>query len=141
MWAVELGGDLRLMIDGHGLQMSFVVGSADEMVATSEKARAADGPKGLGVGPRPKPIRGLAGSLNGEGLGSRDHRRVLPTTARARQSLALMLLARCARAPDEGRMRGENEDLAVFVLYRQLLERIDNTDVLFAQRFARQGSL
>ena len=41
MWAVELGGDLRLMIDGHGLQMSFVVGSADEMVATSEKARAA----------------------------------------------------------------------------------------------------
>ena len=38
-------------------------------------------------------------------------------------------------------MRGENEDLAVFVLYRQLIERIDNKEVMFARRFARQGSL
>jgi hypothetical protein len=32
-----LGWDLRLSIDDRGLVMSSVVGSADEMVATSEK--------------------------------------------------------------------------------------------------------
>jgi hypothetical protein len=41
VWAVELGWDLRLMIDGHGLQMSSAVRSAEEMFATIEQWKAA----------------------------------------------------------------------------------------------------
>jgi hypothetical protein len=37
VWAVELGWDLRLMIDGHGLLMSSVTRSGAEMLARIEE--------------------------------------------------------------------------------------------------------
>jgi hypothetical protein len=41
LWSHEFGWELRLMIDGHGLQMSSVVRSDAEMVATVDQWRAA----------------------------------------------------------------------------------------------------
>lgn len=35
-WSHPFGWELRLMIDSHGLQMSCVVRSADEMLATAD---------------------------------------------------------------------------------------------------------
>jgi hypothetical protein len=46
VWSHEFGWELRLVIDGHGLQMSSVVRSAEEMVATSDAWRAAMTEKG-----------------------------------------------------------------------------------------------
>ena len=40
VWAVELGWDLRLMIDGHGLLLATVEGSVPRMLARVEKWRA-----------------------------------------------------------------------------------------------------
>jgi hypothetical protein len=41
VWAVELGWDLRLMIDGHGVQMSSLCRSGREMVDRSDEWKAA----------------------------------------------------------------------------------------------------
>jgi hypothetical protein len=41
VWSHEFGWELRLMVEGHGLRMSWVVRSAGEMVATSDAWRAA----------------------------------------------------------------------------------------------------
>jgi hypothetical protein len=41
VYAVELGWDLRLTIDGHGLQMSSLVRSGREMVDRADEWRAA----------------------------------------------------------------------------------------------------
>jgi hypothetical protein len=39
-WAVEMGWDLRLMIDGHGLQMSSLCRSEREMVDRADEWKA-----------------------------------------------------------------------------------------------------
>ena len=41
VWSHEFGWELRLMIDGHGLQMSSVARSANEMTDTADKWLAA----------------------------------------------------------------------------------------------------
>ena len=41
VWAVELGWDLRLMIDGHGVRMSSLCRSGREMVDRADEWRAA----------------------------------------------------------------------------------------------------
>jgi hypothetical protein len=41
VWTHEFGWELRLMIDGRGLQMSSVLRSAEEMVATTDQWKAA----------------------------------------------------------------------------------------------------
>jgi hypothetical protein len=41
VWTHPLGWELRLMIDGHGMQMTSVVRSAAEMLEALEKWRAA----------------------------------------------------------------------------------------------------
>ena len=46
VWAVELGWDVRLMIDGHGLQMSSRSRSGREMVDRANEWRAAIVEKG-----------------------------------------------------------------------------------------------
>ena len=46
VWAVELGWDVRLMIDGHGLQMSSLCRSGREMVDRANEWRAAIVEKG-----------------------------------------------------------------------------------------------
>jgi hypothetical protein len=51
VWAVELGWDLRLMIDGHGLQMSSLCRSGREMVDSTDEWRAALVEKGWEGGP------------------------------------------------------------------------------------------
>ena len=45
-WAVEMGWDLRLMIDGHGLQMSSLCRSGREMVERAEEWRMAMAQRG-----------------------------------------------------------------------------------------------
>jgi hypothetical protein len=40
-WSRPFGWELRLQIDGHGLQMSFVVRSAGEMLRTVEEWQTA----------------------------------------------------------------------------------------------------
>jgi hypothetical protein len=46
VWSHEFGWELRLMIDGHGLQMSSAAQSGAEMVAASDAWRAAMVEKG-----------------------------------------------------------------------------------------------
>jgi hypothetical protein len=41
IWSHEFGWELSLMIDSHGLQMSSVVRSAEEMRATADTWKAA----------------------------------------------------------------------------------------------------
>ena len=41
VWAVEMGWELRLMIDGHGLQLSSLCRSGREMVDRAEEWRTA----------------------------------------------------------------------------------------------------
>ena len=41
VWAVELGWDLRLMIDGRGLRMSWLCRSSREMVDRADEWKAA----------------------------------------------------------------------------------------------------
>jgi hypothetical protein len=46
VWAVEMSRDLRLMIDGHGLQMSSLCRSGREMVDRADEWKAAMVEKG-----------------------------------------------------------------------------------------------
>jgi hypothetical protein len=46
VWAVEMGWDLRLMIDGHALQLSSLCRSGPEMVERADEWRAAMVEKG-----------------------------------------------------------------------------------------------
>lgn len=46
VWAVEMSWDLRLMIDGHGLQMSSLCRSGREMVDRADEWKAAMVEKG-----------------------------------------------------------------------------------------------
>jgi hypothetical protein len=46
LWTHPFGWELRLSIDGHGLQMSSVVRSAGEMTKTADAWRAAMAEKG-----------------------------------------------------------------------------------------------
>jgi Family of unknown function (DUF5677) len=46
---------------------------------------------------------------------------------------ATQAFIRCTRAADESRRGGENEDVAVFILYRQLIEQVDAIEVLLGQ--------
>ena len=41
VWSNPVGWELRLMIDGHGLLVAAVVGSASEMLKTADEWRAA----------------------------------------------------------------------------------------------------
>jgi hypothetical protein len=41
VWAVELGWELRLMIDNHGLQLASLARSGREMVDRADEWRAA----------------------------------------------------------------------------------------------------
>jgi hypothetical protein len=40
---------------------------------------------------------------------------------------------RCSSVPDESRRGGENEDLAIYVLYRHLIAQTDAIEVLLSQ--------
>jgi hypothetical protein len=46
IWSHPFGWELRLTIDGHGLQMSSVVRSADEIRQTAEQWRTAMAERG-----------------------------------------------------------------------------------------------
>jgi hypothetical protein len=53
VWSHPFGWELRLIIDGHGLQMSSVVRSAPEMQRTSEEWAAAMTEGGWADSPSP----------------------------------------------------------------------------------------
>jgi hypothetical protein len=46
VWSHEFGWELKLMIEGYGLQMSSVVRSAPEMMTTIDESQAAMSEKG-----------------------------------------------------------------------------------------------